>query len=70
MGKNVGKTDKIVRIVLGIGTLIAGILLLGTASVVAYVLFGLTAMFIGTALIGRCGLYKVFGINTCPLEKK
>lgn len=63
MTNNVGGTDKIVRIVAGLGLVgatVAGILpAWGYIGVVPLV----------TGLIGWCPLYPLFGINTCPARK-
>ena len=57
MEKNVGKTDKIVRIILAV-----------VFAVLGYMynpwLYIITAMLIVTAAMGHCGPYKLFGINT------
>jgi hypothetical protein len=55
---NIGKTDKIIRWVIGLGILGAG----------AYFKswFGLLGLIpIVTAIIGWCGLYTLLGISTC-----
>lgn len=69
MKKNVGNTDKLIRIVLGI---VMGILyftntVTGTFGFLLLI-FGI--VFIATSLIGFCPLYPLFGINTCPNKKK
>lgn len=62
MKKNVGSTDKIIRIILGLAIIIIGII---TQS-----LWGLIGLIpIVTALIGWCPLYLPFGISTCKTEK-
>ena len=59
--KNVGSMDRIARIVIGLG-------------LVAYAVFGGPAWaWVGviplpTALIGRCPIYTLFGVRTCPLR--
>lgn len=61
--KNVGKTDSMVRIVLGI--------LLLLATVLPKTIIGLLGLgVIATGIIGYCGLYNIFGANTCELENK
>ncbi|MFP4521742.1 MAG: DUF2892 domain-containing protein [Fibrobacterota bacterium] len=63
MTNNVGKTDKIIRILIGI--VIAGL------GVYYKSWFGLLAVIpFGTALMGSCLLYKPFGISTCKTGKK
>ncbi|MEJ5351508.1 MAG: DUF2892 domain-containing protein [Melioribacteraceae bacterium] len=62
MKKNIGSTDKIIRIILGLAIIIIGII---TQS-----LWGLIGLIpIVTALIGWCPLYLPFGISTCKTEK-
>lgn len=58
MIQNVGKIDKIIRIVLGIV-----ILVIGYMNHSWWGLIGLIPL--GTALLGYCPLYPLVGINTC-----
>ena len=62
MTKNVGKTDRIIRIVLGVILLCLGIYfkkwwldLIGAAALI-------------TGLTSWCGLYKVIGVSTCKVK--
>lgn len=63
MKTNVGGIDKIVRIVIGI-------------ALVAWALFGgpvwawIGVIPLATGLMGWCPAYGLFGISTCPLQKK
>lgn len=67
MIKNVGKTDKTIRIVMGaILALLAVFTLKGTAQLVVSV-GALIALI--TGLTGFCGLYSVLGINSCKVKK-
>lgn len=62
MKKNVGTTDKIIRIVIGLGIAAAGIYYQSW--------WGLLAIIpLATAFVGICGLYSIFGISTCPVKK-
>lgn len=70
MSKNVGKTDAIVRIVLSLILVVVGIVLWSNTQTVSVGLFVFSFMLLATSLVGRCGLYKVFGINTCPIDKR
>ena len=64
MKKNVGKIDRIVRVVAGLGLLSLLFILDGNARWI-----GLLGAFpIISAITGVCGVYKLFGINTCPLQ--
>ncbi len=57
MKRNVGNTDKVIRIILG--------LLIGAAGIIFKSWLGLFGIIpIITALTGSCGLYLPFGINT------
>jgi hypothetical protein len=61
MKANVGKTDKIVRIVLGV--------LIAALGIYYQSWLGLLAIVpIGTALMNWCALYALLGINTCPTK--
>ena len=63
MKSNVGGIDRVLRIVLGL-LLIA---LAATGTVGAWGYLGLLPL--ATGLLGWCGLYRVLGINTCPIKK-
>lgn len=63
MNKNVGNTDRILRIVVGlalIGIAVSGISVWGWIGVVP--LF--------TGVFRYCPAYSLLGMNTCPMEKK
>lgn len=61
MEKNVGKLDRIVRVLVGLSIVWAGIYFKS--------LFGLIGIIpIITAVIGWCPLYIPFGINSCKKE--
>ncbi|AVR89343.1 YgaP family membrane protein [Thauera aromatica] len=63
MKTNVGGIDKIVRIVIGI-------------ALIAWALFGgpvwawIGVIPLATGLMGWCPAYGLFGMSTCPLQKK
>jgi hypothetical protein len=64
MKTNVGKTDKIIRIVIAI--LFGVLYFTGTVSgTVGLVLLVLGGVFVLTAGLGFCPLYTLFGMNTC-----
>lgn len=58
---NEGKTDRIIRFVVGVVLVALGLIYQGTWSIVALVV-GVIAII--TALTGFCLLYKLFGVNT------
>lgn len=68
--KNVGSTDKLIRYVLSALLVVTGILLLNQMLWLSIALFVFALVLTGTALFSFCGLYTLFGINTCKLEKK
>jgi hypothetical protein len=59
MKTNVGQFDKVIRIVIGLVSLVLGIVL-------HWGFYLLGAMLIMTAFTGFCGLYALFGMTTCP----
>ena len=69
MKKNMGNTDRIIRLI------IAGVLALlwfqniitGTLGIVALVV---AAVFVLTRLVSFCPLYTLFGINSCATKAK
>jgi hypothetical protein len=62
MSVNVGVTDKLVRIVAGIGLLSLLFLLKGDVRLLG--LIGIVP--VATGLVGYCPLYSMLGLNTCP----
>jgi len=63
MNRNVGQTDRIIRIILGVAILVAGYL---NAS--WWGLLGLVPLF--TATLGWCPLYLPFGLSTCSVKQQ
>ena len=66
MKQNVGNIDRVLRIVLGVVLGVVGFLVQGALAVVSLIL---GAVLLITGLVGRCGLYLPFGINTCKVEE-
>ena len=62
MKKNVGVTDRIVRLILGVIIIGLGLYFKSWWGVI-----GIIPLI--TGLIGYCGLYSPFGINTCKIRK-
>jgi len=59
--KNVGKIDRIARVALGVTMLGCGVYSgnwLGAIGIVPLL----------TGIFGTCGLYSLFGINTCKIK--
>jgi uncharacterized membrane protein len=67
MKSNEGALDRIIRAVLGIALLAAGLLMAGP---IKWVLLALAAIALITAVTGFCLLYKIFGINTNKKPKE
>ena len=64
LSQNVGTTDRMTRIVLGIVLLgIAWQMMLWWAGVIGVVV-------LLTGVLRWCGLYSLFGISTCKMENK
>ncbi|MFN5417826.1 MAG: DUF2892 domain-containing protein [Flavobacteriia bacterium] len=65
MKKNMGTTDKLIRVIIAalIGILVITGVLEGTLAIVGIVLAGI---FLLTSVISFCPLYVLFGLNTCP----
>ena len=70
MKKNVGTTERAIRAIVGIVALVAAFTTLGalageTLGIVAVVV---GAVMLGTAAIGWCPPYAIFGISTCSVK--
>jgi len=62
--KNVGKIDRIIRVVVGI-------ILVGNVFYALHHPIGwLGVILIVTGIVGTCPLYSIIGINTRPLSEK
>jgi hypothetical protein len=69
MKKNMGTTDKIVRLI--IAAVFAALYFTNTVTgIVGIILLVLAAVFILTSLVSFCPLYTLMGINTCPVKKR
>jgi hypothetical protein len=64
MNVNVGSTDKLIRIIVGVGVLSLLFLLKGDARLLGLV--GIVPLV--TGLVGYCPLYSLLGLNTCPTK--
>jgi uncharacterized membrane protein len=69
MKKNMGNTDRIVRLLLAavVAVLYFTNTITGTFGIVMLVLAG---VFVLTSLISFCPLYTLVGLNTCPAKKE
>lgn len=69
MKKNMGTTDKVIRILVALG--IVGLYVANVISgTIAIVLLLLAGIFILTSFISFCPLYRPFGISTRKKEAK
>jgi hypothetical protein len=67
MKKNMGSTDKIVRLVLA--AIIAALYALGYVSgTLGVVLLVVAVIFAATSFVNFCPIYKIFGVNTCKVK--
>lgn len=64
--KNVGKIDRIIRIVIGVA-LLAGFVISPDAPYRWLYLIGIVPL--ATGLMSSCALYSLIGINTCKIKK-
>jgi len=67
--KNVGKKDAAIRYVAAAVLILISILTNANLGV-AIGLYVAALVLIVTGMVGFCGLYKVFGFDTCPLDAK
>jgi type IV secretory pathway TrbD component len=69
MKKNVGNGDRFLRIIIGIIAIILG--LSGSfEGIIKWIALGFGLIMIVTSSLQFCGLYALFGINTCKVKKK
>lgn len=67
MKKNIGNTDKLIRLVvaLAIAVLYFADLISGTLAII----LGVVALaMVATSLMGYCGLYSILGCSTCKTK--
>ena len=69
MKKNMGKADRVIRVILAaiMVTLYFTNVITGTLGIVLMVLAGI---FVLTSLVSFCPLYAPFGISTCAVKQK
>ncbi|MFT6795295.1 MAG: hypothetical protein ACJART_000427 [Maribacter sp.] len=68
MKKNMGGTDRIIRIVVAL-TAVALYYFNVIEGTLAYVLLALAGVFLLTSFISFCPLYTIFGVNSCKVKK-
>ncbi len=69
MKKNLGGTDKIMRLVIAVVIVILYFteIIYGIFGIVMLVIAGILLL---TSLVNFCPLYSLLGINTCPVKEK
>ena len=68
MKANVGSTDKIIRLVLALVAVVFAFVT-GITSGLGIVLVLVAVVLAATAFTGFCPIYRVFGMNTCPVRR-
>jgi glucokinase len=69
MKKNMGNTDRIIRII--VAAVFAALYFTGTVTgTIGMVLLVFGGVFLATSVISFCPLYTLVGMNTCSVEKK
>lgn len=69
MKKNMGSTDRIIRVIIAI--VFGALYFTGTVGgTLGTVLLILGIVFLATSTISFCPLYAPFGLSTCPKEEK
>ena len=67
MKTNEGKTDRILRVLLGVLLMSAGFIIGDTGGWIMVVVGAIPLL---TGLVGWCPVYSLLKINNCPLEKR
>jgi drug/metabolite transporter superfamily protein YnfA len=68
MKKNMGSTDRVVRLLLAV--VFAALFFTDTVTgTFGYVLLALGGVFVLTSVVSFCPLYSLVGFNTCPVKK-
>lgn len=68
MKKNVGNTDKIIRLIIAaiLAVLYFSGTVTGTIGIVMAIVAGVLVM---TTIVSFCGLYTILGISTCKVKR-
>lgn len=72
---NVGSADRTVRAILGLVLILSPFLpfaapVFAGLGVWKFAVAAVGIVLAGTAAIGFCPLYAIFGLNTCPVERR
>jgi hypothetical protein len=68
MKKNVGNSDKIVRVILALVAAYFAYTKVFDPSWITYVLYGVSILLLFTVLMSSCPCYSVFGKSTCKVD--
>jgi hypothetical protein len=68
MKRNLGTLDRTLRTFVLAPVLIVVGIVVGPATVLAWVLYALAAVMVATSAVSFCPLYALFGASTCPRE--
>ena len=68
MKLNESNTDRIIRVVLAVVFFLLAFTV--TSGLWTFVAAALGVVMLGTAAVGFCPLYALFGINTCPVAQR
>lgn len=70
---NLGSADRIVRAILGLVLIVAPFMPIAFLDAMGgwkFVVAAVGAVLVGTAAMRFCPLYAIFGLNTCPMERR
>jgi hypothetical protein len=69
MSTNLSSLDRGIRAALALAAII-GAIAVGATTVLGIVLLVFGVILGGTAAVGFCPLYRVFGLSTCPVPQR
>ena len=69
MKANVGSSDRLIRLVVAAVAIVLAFAV-GASSALGIVLWIVAAIMALTAVAGFCPLYRLLGLNTCPVDKR
>ena len=67
MTRNIGKNERIIRVVFGVALILTGIIMTGTTGTIITVL-GFIPLITGS--VGNCPIYSLTKINTCASKNR
>lgn len=68
MKRNIGSTDRIIRMILGVAIGYFGLSTDIETSWIQIVLYIVSVVLLVTSLVGNCLLYSILRVNTCDIE--